>query len=272
MTENQKNKNSKIKIGLINFTNCLPVNYTFEKLQPENIEFLYGNPVQLNKLMSEGKIDIAPVSSFEYLKNKHKYTLLEKACISSDGECGSVILFCKKEFHKLNNGKIAIPNDSASSSAMLKILLNENDINLRSITFTMHDYAENPGQFLDSGFDAVLFIGDSALKANYAFDKPFFTYDIGKLWKNLTGYPAVFGIWVVRNNQLIDEKINNLIPKVIETGFKMYFNEILNKASKNIGLKKEIIEDYLTSKIKYSYTPEHKKSLELFEKLYNKIR
>ena len=113
MTENHKNKNSKIKIGLINFTNCLPVYYTFEKLQPENIEFLYGNPVQLNKLMSEGKIDIAPVSSFEYLKNKHKYTLIEKACISSDGECGSVILFCKKEFHKLNNGKIAIPNDSA---------------------------------------------------------------------------------------------------------------------------------------------------------------
>ncbi|MCK5177340.1 MAG: hypothetical protein KAQ92_06440, partial [Candidatus Aenigmarchaeota archaeon] len=58
----------------------------------------------------------------------------------------------------------------------------------------------------------------------------------------------------------------------IETGFEMYFNEILDKASKNIGLKKEIIEDYLTSKIKYSYTPEHKKSLELFEKLYNKIR
>ena len=118
--------NPKIKLGLINFTNCLPLNYTLEKWKPEGIDLVYGTPAQLNKLMYEGKIDAAPVSSIEYLKNKNNYKLIETACISSEGECGSVILFSQKEMQHIK--KIALPNDSASSIAMLKIIMKDHDI------------------------------------------------------------------------------------------------------------------------------------------------
>jgi len=265
--------NNKIKVGLINFTNCLPLNYTLERHKPENTQLIYGTPAELNKLMAEEKVDVAPVSSFEYLKNKNKYTLMNTACISSDGECGSVLVFSKTEPGRLNNSKIAVPCDSASSVAMLKIILNEHDIILRDVYFKEHNYSLSPEQYINSGFDAVLFIGDNALKYSYYTDK-LFIYDIGKIWKHLTGYPAVFGTWAARTawvnkNQDDFENIKKLIPNAIETGLGIYFNEILNISSYNLNMNKEIIRDYLTKKIKYNFTVEHEKSLELFKKLYD---
>ena len=111
-----------------------------------------------------------------------------------------------------------------------------------------------------------MFIGDNALIRNNT-GKSCFSYDLGELWKNLTGYPAVFGTWVKQKDDF--EELDNLIPQAIETGLGLYFNEVLDFASINLKLPKEIIEDYLTSKIKYNFTERHKRSLEKFEELYN---
>lgn len=244
-----------IKFGLINFTNCLPLNYTLEKRKLDNVELIYGNPAQINKLMAEDLLDIAPVSSIEYLKNKDKYKHIKTACISSDGECGSVILFSRKEINSLR--KIALPVDSATSVAMLKIILNRNDI-----IFEIHDYKN-----IARDAEAVLFIGDNALIKNYNNTEYCFSYDIGKLWKDMTGYPAVFGTWVSKKNNATE--FENLIAQSIETGLGVYFNQITDLASKNLEIPKEIIEDYLTNKISYKYTERHWKSLEKLEEFYN---
>ena len=314
----------KIKIGLIEFTNCLPLNYSFERQNLDDIEFVYGTPAKLNKLMDRGEIVAASISSFEYLQNKNKYTLIKSGCISSDGECGSVLLFSNKKFEDLTGCKIGTPCDSVSSVAMLKILLEEYGVNLNipkqkwfsemrsgsedfsfvpnlrkselikgseisenrntnlhptyyKTEFVEHDYGKTPQQFFDSGFNAVLFIGDNALKTNRIFPKPFFVYDLGTLWKEVTGLPAVFGVWAVKRdwakkNPEKFEQLNNLIAKAIETGLGTYFNKVLNKASCNLGIEKDIIKKYLTSKIKYNFTQQHEKSVEIFNQLYGKLK
>ena len=183
------------KIGLIKFTNCLPVNFYLEKEMPDNTEFVYGTPAELNKLLAEGKIDLAPISAFEYIRNKDNYSPIGGACISSDGECGSVFLFSKREISDLKGCKIGIPCDSATSIAMLRIILAQWGINSENTVFEQHSYAGGLDGLFDLGFDAVLFIGDNALKENNSLHKPCNVYDLGKLWKDLTGYPAVFGVF-----------------------------------------------------------------------------
>lgn len=267
---------NKTNIGLIKFINCLPVNYCLKKKPHENYIFTYGTPAELNKLMKEGSLDIAPVSSFEYIKNKNLYRLIKTACISSNGECGSVLVFSKQPLSKLVHAKIAVPCDSASSTNFLKIILNEKNIDLNRIKFEEHNYACSPEDYINSGMDAVLFIGDNALRCNSDLNNSLFIYDIGKLWKDLTGYPAVFGTWAARENWVLKNKNNfkhfcNILHKTIETSFGLYFNEIVNKASINTGITENIIKDYLTLKIKYNYTIQHEKSLEIFEKLNNNL-
>lgn len=264
------------KIGFIKFTNCLPVNLYFEKERPDNTEYVYGTPAELNELMANGKIDFAPISAYEYLRNKANYTPIGSACISSDGDCGSVLLFSKRDIKDLKGGKIGIPCDSATSIAMLRIILAQWGINAGNTTFEQHGYAGSVNGLLDKGFDAVLFIGDNALIENNIPHKPFNVYDVGRLWKDLTGYPAIFGVFAARNQWIseypeLHEKFDNMINKAIATSLELYFNEIMNTASGKLKLKREIIDDYLSTKIAYSFTTRHKKSLALLERLLERF-
>jgi len=266
----------KISLGLINFTNCLPINYTLEKWAHEDIILSWGHPVLINQLMKEGQVHVAPISAFEYLQNESDYVLIKEACISSDAECGSVILFSNHKPEDLAGKTIGIPHNSATSINMLKIILNEKGILLESINFVRHKYEKPLLEALDSEFDAVLYIGDQALVSRIKYQDKILQYDLGKVWKEMTGLPPVFGTWVARADWAVNHKddfdrIKFLISKAVEAGLGMYFNEVIQKAASELDLADYFIKDYLTAKIKYNLTTEHEKSLDLFKKFYNKL-
>jgi len=264
----------KISIGLINFINCLPINHTLEKWAHENIVLSWGHPVLINHLVSSAQVQVAPVSAYEYLTNEKDYILIKEACITSDAECGSVILFSNYKFEDLAGKRIGIPHNSATSINMLKILLKEKNIPLESINFSMHKYKSALPEALNSEFDAVLYIGDQALACRYKYNDKFYQYDLGTLWKEATGLPPVFGTWVARADWATAHKddfewVKFLINKAVEAGLGVYFNEVIQKAASDMDLPEYFIEDYLTAKIKYNFTSVHEQSLKLFkEKIY----
>ncbi|GEM_PF-990481 len=312
-----------VNIGIIDFLNCLPINYTLEKWAIENIILSRGNPAQINKLMKEGLVDIAPISSIEYLLNQDKYILIKEACITSDAECGSVILFSNYELDELRGKKIALPDDSATSIAMLKVLLKQKGIAIKDINFVRHKYEKPLSETLGKNFDAALYIGNNALVArfhtcpceqrnchteldsgsiqnaslsneadagkmlnlfqhdngiqddNIRRMKPL-QYDLGRLWKDATGLPPVFGVWAAKVDWAINQKddfeqVKLLISKAVEAGLGMYFNEIIQKAASDLKIPEHFIKDYLTAKIKYNFTSEHEESLRLFKELFYEI-
>ena len=294
------NISNPISLGLINFTNCLPINYTLEKWALEDIVLSWGHPVLINQLMKEGQVHVAPISAFEYIQNENDYVLIKEACITSDAECGSVILFSNHKLEDLAGKKIGIPHDSATSINMLKIILNEKGILLESINFVRHKYEKPLNEALGGDFDAVLYIGDNALVSRFLLchceelatkqstcskggngllrfaRNDMYQYDLGKVWKEMTGLPPVFGTWVARadwaaNHKDDFDRVKFLISKAVEAGLGMYFNEAVQKAVSELNLTDYFIKDYLTVKIKYNLTIEHEKSLDLFKKLYQQI-
>jgi len=50
-----------------------------------------------------------------------------------------------------------------------------------------------------SEFPAFLVIGDTALKWSF-LDLPLYKYDLGEIWKDLTGLPFVFALWILRKD------------------------------------------------------------------------
>lgn len=266
---------NKISFGLINFTNCLPINYTLGKWAPEDIIISRGHPALINQLMKDAQVQVAPISAFEYLMNENDYILIKEACITSDAECGSVILFSNLKLEELKGRRIGIPYDSATSIAMLKVLLNEQGI-FSSANFIRHKYEKPLQEALDKEFDAVLYIGDAALKARYNYKDRFYQYDLGKLWKETTGLPPVFGTWAAKADWALTHKddfdrVKFLINKAVEAGLGVYFNEVVEKAASDLVLPYDFVKDYLSAKIKYNFTTEHEKSLELFKELYDRF-
>lgn len=265
-----------INLGQIEFTNCLPINFCFEKWNFKNINLINTYPSKINELMIEEKIDIAPISSIEYLKNKDKFVLFDNICISSNGKVKSVVLFSKFDLKNLENKTIGVPYTSATSIILLKVLLDNYGIDLNKVNFIIHDYSKSLNDYLNNQFDAILYIGDKALQ-EMALENRYKIFDLGDEWKKLTDLPMVFGTWVATKNWQIKHQkdflhLKELFNKAIDDGLNIYFNEIVSNASISLNVDKQLVENYLKENIKYTYTKKHGKALELFNDKYLEIK
>lgn len=181
-----------LRLGKISYTNCIPFYHGLEAATfSEPRGFVSGSPAFINEAMHEGRIDVAPVSSLEYLNHQADYWLLPNFAIGAEHFSGSVLLFSREKIENLNQTPIALSRESLSSSALLKILLKyrfqfENN-------FVVTD--SNPEKMLQD-YPAALVIGDDAL-----FFEPknfIYKYDLSELWSKWTGKAFCFAVWAVR--------------------------------------------------------------------------
>ena len=163
-----------IRLGRISYVNMAPVFYRVD----HEVEEVQGVPTQLNRMLIEGELDAAPISSIEYARNADRLRLLPRLCVASEGAVDSIQLVSRKPLEQVR--VVAVTPESATSVALTKVLLPE--------------AAQVPLAAYEQGdADAKLLIGDAALKS--AFEDPTPHYDLGRLWLERTGLPMVFAVW-----------------------------------------------------------------------------
>ena len=139
---------------------------------------MQGVPTELNRMLIDGELDTAPISSIEYARNADKLRLLPRLCVASEGAVDSIQLVSRKPLEQVR--VVAVTPESATSVALTKVLLPE------AGQVPLAAYEEGDA-------DAKLLIGDAALKS--AFEDPTPHYDLGRLWLERTGLPMVFAVW-----------------------------------------------------------------------------
>lgn len=253
---------NKITLGSIKFSNAWPISYFIETLNP-NVACKYGAPSEINSWLSDGSVDAGMISMFEYAKNSDKYIILDELSISSKGAVKSIILFSKKKIEHLDGCTVALPNTSASSINLLKILLAEYGYKV--------EYIMSPPN-LDTMMeraDAALLIGDDALYwRNY--NSLLYQYDLGEEWYAQTGKPMVFAVGAIRrdfaiNNLKIANYIHDLYLNSKKTGISNM--EIITKRCvEEIGNDLIYWEDYfkgLYYDLSFEFTDGMKKFIEM---------
>lgn len=189
-----------LRIGEISYLNCTPIfSMLRESFDDNSYQFVSGTPAQLNGRLSSGEIDICPSSSIEFGRNPDSYLILPDLSISADGPVMSVLLFSRVPLERLDGCSVALTSESATSVALLKILLARRYGFSNSFTVVSTGVAEAL-----AGHDAVLLIGDRALQENMA-DSGWLVYDLGELWRGFTGYPFVFALWLARKELVADQ-------------------------------------------------------------------
>jgi chorismate dehydratase len=150
-----------------------------------------GTPAELNTRLHEGSLDVSAISSVEYGRHFRDYLLLPEISISTEGDVGSVLFFSRIPFHRLSGREVLLSRASATSAALVKILLYE-------LYGARPRYRSGPvpNGFPD-GYYGLLAIGDEALRLRAAGVYPYFL-DLRRAWHELTGLPFVFGVWAVR--------------------------------------------------------------------------
>lgn len=182
-----------IRIGEISYLNCTPIfSVLREKFGDVSYRFVQGIPAVLNGRLRCGEIDVCPSSSIEYGRNPDSYLILPDLSISADGPVMSVLLFSRGPVEQLDGCSIALTNESATSVALLKIILSR----LYGFSNSFTVVSSGVDEALAS-HDAVLLIGDRALQEN-SLASGYQVYDLGELWREFTGYPFVFALWLAR--------------------------------------------------------------------------
>jgi chorismate dehydratase len=159
-----------IRLGRISYVNMAPV---FHRLEYE-VDEVVGVPTELNRMLLDGELDVAPISSIEYARHADSLRLLPRLCVSSEGAVDSIQLVTRMPLGRVRS--VAVTPESATSVVLTRVLLPAAEIR----------------PFEDDA-DAKLLIGDAALKS--AFEDPTPHYDLGRLWLERTGLPMVFAVW-----------------------------------------------------------------------------
>jgi chorismate dehydratase len=192
-----------LRIGRIAFTNVLPIYHYFEA-DGLPVELVPMVPSQLNRLMAAGEIDMGPISSFAYAEKYPNFVLLPDLSVSARGRVGSIFLFTRDAaLSDLRSAKIALTNTSASSVALLKVLLN-------GFERGNPEYVTMPpslGDMMEQA-DAALLIGDDAIRAQWE-NPGYRVFDLGWEWYQRTGLDMVFAVWAVRR-EVVEERPDEL--------------------------------------------------------------
>ena len=164
----------------------------------------FDHPSALCKRLADGELDIALVSSFEFLRNPI-YQIVDDVSISSDGPVYSVVVAHRGDFSELEE----IELDPASETAvnLLRCLLGELGFKLRLLRRVAEVSA--PLTKLSSTSRGQLLIGDQAIRFRQEHAGEFRFWDLGEHWKKFIGLPFVYALWLIRPEVAAAEKIAN---------------------------------------------------------------
>jgi chorismate dehydratase len=213
----------------------------FHRLNAE-VEEIQGVPTELNRLLLDGQLDLAPISSIEYARHASALRILPRVCVSSEGAVDSIQLVSRTPFPQIRS--IAVTPESATSVVLAKVLLP----NARHVP-------------LGEEAEAKLLIGDAALRS--AFEDPTPHYDLGRLWLERTGLPMVFAVWAAPEPVVdgVAELEHSIVASVRLARAEP--DVLAHEASRRYGYPAGYLARYF-EKLRYSFGPRERAGLHTF--------
>lgn len=235
----------KIRVSAVSYTNTLPflqgIKASPVLLEQIDLSVDYPSECARKVIANEADMGIIPIAALTQMDTYH---IVGDYCIGSDGAVDSVFIFSEKPITQIET--LLLDKQSRTSNGLARILLKH--------------YWKREVTIVEEGTaDAYVLIGDRTFgkKATVPY-----AYDMGYYWKQLTGLPFAYAVWVAN--------------KTLSTSFMDAFNQALAKGISHPedvipGLPEHVGFDYkkyLTQNLDYHLTPEKRKAVEKYLELY----
>jgi chorismate dehydratase len=263
-----------MKIGRIPYINCYPVYGAVDRgLVNLDAELVDGVPTDLNRRMSIGELDISVVSAVEYARDSARYLLLPDLAISCDGPVRSVMLFSRRPAGELGSRKVLVSRSSMTSVALLELLF-------ENVWHTSPRFVPGDAEVRDiiesddDATEARLVIGDAALVlGNTQRGRYPYVYDLGATWKEWTGQPFVFAVWVAQRSTNVRLALNAHAGLIASRDWGLcHLPELAEQAHGATGISQHICEEYLSG-LDYGLSYPHLAGLtEFYRRLFERGR
>ncbi len=238
---------------MVNYLNSKP--FEFGLRQAENqgkIELITAHPADCAAIFESKQADVGliPVGA---LKDMNDYRIISDYCIGCDGEVRTVCIMSQKPLEQCK--KLLLDTHSRTSVLLAQILIKEYfDLDLPHEKYTITTPQLPPDA-------AVLMIGDKVFEHERSFR---YSYDLGSLWKEMTGLPFVFAVWAAHTDtsQEADEHMN----EALKVGIDHLDHIIDRESSENLDLYY-----YFKNNIQYNFDSKKQEALALFWQFCRKM-
>jgi chorismate dehydratase len=247
---------NSLHVGCVKYLNARPLIRGW----PGNVEF--DHPSDLCQQLAKGQLDVALVSSFEFLRNPI-YRIVDDVSISSDGPVYSVVIAYRGAFSDIKE----IELDPASKTAvnLLRCLLAELGLTPRLSGGT----SEGAGLPL-----ARLIIGDQAISFRQKHAGEFQFWDLGEQWKKLTGLPFVYALWLIRpavpDAKSIAQRLRGLRDENLADIQVIVSDAVADAADKKQEITQEFLDRYYNEHLRFGFGSREKQGLQTFADLCSK--
>jgi len=235
-----------LRIGCVKYLNARPLIHGWQN------EVVLDHPSSLCAQLARGDLDVALVSSFEFLRNPI-YRIVDGISIASDGPVYSVVVAHHGNFDEVR--KISLDPAAQTSGNLLRGLLGELKLNARVTS-----------EASSSGESAHLLIGDQAIRFRQQHHRDFEFWDLGQQWKKVRGVPFVYALWLVRpeveNPKPIADRLRALRDANLEDMDAIVSGETEFSA--------EFCRRYYRDYLRFSLGENEKRGLQAFAKLCQK--
>ena len=171
-----------LRVGCVKYLNARPL------IQGWEGKVVLDHPSTLCAQLARGELDVALVSSFEFLRNPI-YRIVDGVSISSDGAVYSVVVAYAGDTPL---PEIELDPASETSVVLLRYLIAERGKEFRAV-----EMAGDSLSPIKRG-RARLLIGDHAIRFRQKFADDYRYWDLGEEWKGLTKLPFVYALWLIR--------------------------------------------------------------------------
>ena len=257
-----------MRVGRIPYINCYPVYGGIDRgVVTLDAELVDGIPSSLNRLMARGALDISVISAVEYARDAARYLLLPDLAISCDGPVRSVMLFSRVPAANLSARRVLVTRSSMTSVVLLELLF-EHVWEARPSFVPADAEIADLARAEQPEHDARLIIGDAALllssgASDLARQYPY-AYDLGAVWKQWTGLPFVFAVWVALRTTPVEHSLALHAQLIRSRDWGLaHLGELADQASAATGVSRKAALEYLSG-LDYGLRYEHLAGLTTF--------
>lgn len=192
--------------------------------------------------LASGEADIGIVPSFEL--TRQNLEIIPGAGIACHGPVRSILLISSRPASEIRT--LAADSSSRTSVELARtILARKYDARPR---FLKH--APDLDRMMQSA-DAALIIGDPALRIDPA-RSPYYTYDLGAEWLEMTGLPMVFAVWAARPG-IVTPALAEAFRQSCRYG-RERVEEIVASEAQRREFAADLVREYLTRHIVHELT------------------
>ena len=185
-----------LRIGCVKYLNARPLIRGWTGI----VDF--DHPSNLCQKLARGELDVALVSSLEYLRQPI-YRIVDDVSISACGPVYSVVLAHEQPLDAIS----VVERDTASQTSLvlLELLLQKRK---------MAPQIVRAGAPAANATRAKLLIGDQAIQFRTKQGAKFEYWDLAQGWREMTGLPFVFALWLIRPEVNSPNEIADRLRKI----------------------------------------------------------